>query len=88
MTEQKTHHHLYKCLGQVVNKRRKSMKMSQQDLAEAAGLDRTFISNIEQGSRNPSFRSIAHIAHGLKLRFSRLVGECEQCMRRCDEDAA
>jgi transcriptional regulator with XRE-family HTH domain len=54
--------------------------MSQQELAEEAGVDRAFISNIERGKRNPSFGTVALIANGLKMRFTRLVHKCEECM--------
>jgi transcriptional regulator with XRE-family HTH domain len=75
----KKHVHLYTCLGEVVTSRRKRLGMSQQDLAEEAGVDRAFISNIERGKRNPSFGTVALLASGLKMKFARLVHNCEQC---------
>lgn len=77
--ESKLHKHLYNCLGEVIASRRKRLKMSQEQLAENSGIDRSFISNVEGGRRNPSFGTVAHIAHGLKMRYSRLVARCEQC---------
>ena len=79
-TERKSHTHLYKCLGDVVAFRRKKLQMSQQELAEKAGIDRAFISNIEQGKRNPSFGAVANLAYGLQIRYSRLISKCEECM--------
>ena len=79
-TPRKSHTHLYKCLGDVVATRRKKLQMSQQDLAQKAGIDRAFISNIEQGKRNPSFGAVANLAHGLQIRYSRLISKCEECM--------
>jgi transcriptional regulator with XRE-family HTH domain len=76
------HKHLYQCLAEVVSSKRKSLKMTQQQLAKASGIDRVFISNVEQGKRKPSFGSVSSIARGLNLRYSKLVGECEKCMIR------
>jgi transcriptional regulator with XRE-family HTH domain len=74
------HTHLYKCLGKVINLRRRRLGLSQQELAENAGVDRTFISNVENGQRNPSFGTVASIAGGLKMRYARLVHNCEECV--------
>lgn len=76
------HQHLYTCLGEVINTRRKGLGLSQEELADKSGVDRAFISNIEQGKRNPSFGTVASIASGLKMRYSRLVTKCEQCKER------
>jgi transcriptional regulator with XRE-family HTH domain len=81
MTNKHPHNqHIYACLGQVINLRRKRLKISQEELAEHAGVDRAFISNVERGKRNPSFGIIASIATGLKMRYSRLVAKCEKCV--------
>jgi transcriptional regulator with XRE-family HTH domain len=81
MNTRRQHTHLYTCLGKVVTDRRKRLGMSQQELADDAGVDRAFISNIERGKRNPSFGTIALIAGGLKMRYARLVHNCEECMQ-------
>jgi len=80
--EEQIHQHLYTCLGEVVNTRRKRLKMSQKELADKAGIDRVYLSNVEHGKSKPSFGTVAGIAQGLKLRYSRLVGECEECMKK------
>jgi transcriptional regulator with XRE-family HTH domain len=88
MSEKRSfHQRLYECLGQVVSLRRKRLGMSQQDLAEDSGVDRAFISNVERGKRNPSFGTIASIANGLRMRFARLVDNCERCTRNQDKSA-
>jgi len=81
-TDPPSHQHLYTCLGEVVHRLRKRLHLSQQELADDSGLDRVFISNIEQGTRKPSFGSVSNLAHGLKLRYSRLVSKCEECMKK------
>ncbi len=77
-----THQHLYKCLGEVVSNRRKRLRMSQQELSAESGIDRVFISNIEQGKRRASFGAVSNLARGLKLRYSRLVARCEDCQQQ------
>jgi len=71
---------LYDCLGQVIALRRKRIGLSQEELGEDAGVDRAFISSIERGKRNPSFGAIARIANGLRMRYTRLVDNCERCV--------
>jgi transcriptional regulator with XRE-family HTH domain len=70
---------LYQCLGQIVTARRRRLGMSQEELAEEAGIDRAFLSKIEGGKKQPSFGLVADIAQGLKMRYARLVQNCEDC---------
>jgi transcriptional regulator with XRE-family HTH domain len=71
---------LYECLGQIVTNRRKRLGMSQEELADAAGIDRAFLSKIEGGKKQPSFGLVADIAQGLRMRYARLVQNCEECV--------
>ncbi len=73
------HQEFYRCLGEVITMRRKRLGMSQEDLAEESGVDRSFISNVERGKRNPSLGAVKSIADGLRTRCSRLVNKCEEC---------
>ncbi len=52
--------------GKKVREIRKSNGVSQESLAELAGLDRTYISDIENGKRNVSIETIFKIAGGLE----------------------
>jgi transcriptional regulator with XRE-family HTH domain len=81
-TTHQAHTHLYTCLGEVISLRRKRLHMSQGDLAEESGVNRAFISNIEQGKRKPSFGAVASLSHGLRIRYSRLIAKCEECMKK------
>lgn len=46
---------------------RERTEISQEELAFRAGLDRTYISGIERGVRNPSLKSMQRVAAVLKL---------------------
>jgi transcriptional regulator with XRE-family HTH domain len=79
MPNKHVHNELYRCLGQVIALRRKRLGMSQEKLAESSGVDRSFLSGVEQGKRTPSFGTVASIATGLKMKYARLVHNCEEC---------
>jgi transcriptional regulator with XRE-family HTH domain len=79
------HEHLYSCLGEVIKSRRKKLELSQEQLAAGAGIDRAFLSNLERGQRKPSFGTVASIARGLKIKYSRLVAKCETCQSERDK---
>ncbi|GMQ23682.1 helix-turn-helix transcriptional regulator [Algoriphagus sp. oki45] len=52
--------------GKKVRTIRKKEGVSQESLADLAGLDRTYISDIENGKRNVSIETIFKIAEALK----------------------
>ena len=53
-------------LAENVRTNRKRLALSQEDLAEAAGLHRTYVSGIERGVRNPSIAIVARLANALR----------------------
>lgn len=57
-------------LGKKVREFRVALGYSQEKLGELAGLDRTYISGIERGARNPSLKNISKLAKALKTRPS------------------
>jgi transcriptional regulator with XRE-family HTH domain len=64
-----------KALGLRIRKLRDAKGWSQERLAEAAYLDRSYLAGIERGLRNPSVRSLLKIAGALKVRIGELFGE-------------
>ena len=58
--------------GRAVRKRRRELDLSQEDLAERAGLHRNYISDIERGDRNPSLENIQKLVKALDTRVSAL----------------
>jgi transcriptional regulator with XRE-family HTH domain len=53
--------------GDHVRSKRLALGLSQEDFAEKAGLDRTYIGGIERGRRNVSLLNIEKIADALDI---------------------
>jgi transcriptional regulator with XRE-family HTH domain len=58
--------------GQRLRELRLRKNLSQEALAELAQLDRTYISGIERGKRNPSLRNLISIANALEISLASL----------------
>jgi transcriptional regulator with XRE-family HTH domain len=69
---------LENAIGRVITTRRKRLGMSQEALAEAAGLHPTYIGLIERGLRCPSTRVLMSLAEGLDMKASNLMGSIER----------
>lgn len=66
--------------GIVLNKYRRALKITQENLALEANLDRTFISLLEQGKRKPTINTIFSIALVLKVSPSKIVKDVEDLL--------
>ena len=60
-------------LGQAIRARRLALGLSQEQLAMQCGFDRTYISMLERGIRNPSLTNLLRLAEGLKTSVSKLT---------------
>lgn len=60
-------------LGEEIRKRRQGKNISQEALAEIADFDRTYISLLERGARNPSFTNLCRVAAALNVTPSELL---------------
>jgi transcriptional regulator with XRE-family HTH domain len=60
-------------LGKKVRELRTGANLSQERLGEITGLDRTYISGIERGVRNPSLKSLHKLSKALKISISDLT---------------
>lgn len=60
-------------LGARIREARKNKGLSQLALAEKCGCNRNYISMLERGERNPSYKSLVMIAQGLGVALSKLV---------------
>lgn len=64
---------IQKKFGDKLHELRKQRGLSQEDLASKSGLHRTYISDIERGSRNLSLKNIDKIAKALGLTAKSLL---------------
>jgi len=59
-------------LGRVLRSFRTRSGISQEDLADRAGLHRTYVGSVERGERNPSFLSLTKILEASGARWTSL----------------
>jgi transcriptional regulator with XRE-family HTH domain len=64
-------------LGLAVKARRQELGITQETLANDSGLHQRWISNVENGKRNPSYGSLRRLASGLDLSASELIARAE-----------
>jgi transcriptional regulator with XRE-family HTH domain len=62
-------------IGKRIVKLRKKLGMTQEDLAGEAELDRSYLSEIENGHKKLSVETLTRIATALKVKASVLLGE-------------
>ena len=63
--------------GFAVKDRRESLGLTQEEFAERAGIHRTYLSDIERGTRNVSLINFERVATALSLRISELFQTVE-----------
>ena len=59
--------------GERVRARRQELGITQETLANCAGINRTYIGSLETGQRNPSLETIARLAIALSADAAELV---------------
>ena len=60
-------------LGRAVRERRIALKLTQAELAEIADLEPSYVSRIESGGANVSFKTVVALARALDMRASWLI---------------
>ncbi len=68
--------------GQAVRTKREELELSQEDLGFESELDRTYISGIERGVRNPTLKTIWRLADALSTTPSALLKASEKWASR------
>lgn len=58
---------IQRAFGQAVRARRETLRLSQEEVAQRAGLHRTYISDVERGARNVALNTIARLADALSV---------------------
>jgi transcriptional regulator with XRE-family HTH domain len=67
--------------GEVIRTRRTTQGLSQEELADQAGLHRTYIGLVERGKRMPSIEMVRRLALALSTTMTALVSLLEKRIR-------
>jgi ribosome-binding protein aMBF1 (putative translation factor) len=67
--------------GVVVQRRREALGLSQERLAHVAGIDRSYVSDIELGKKRLGLGIAQKVATGLGASLSELIAEAESDMK-------
>jgi transcriptional regulator with XRE-family HTH domain len=68
--------------GGVLRRYRSEMNMSQEELAFRAGVDRTFVSRIERGLRQPTITTLIALGSAIGVSAAELVRDTEAELQR------
>lgn len=68
--------------GRAVRKHRDAAGLSQEQLADLAGIHRTYIGDVERGERNLGLVNVYRIAEALKVKLSVLAADSEAFLKR------
>lgn len=60
-------------LGENIKTARNKLEISQERLAEKCNFDRTYISLLERGKRNPSYLNLIRLCDGLEINITELL---------------
>jgi transcriptional regulator with XRE-family HTH domain len=66
-----------KALGRAVRAIRDEQGLSQPQVAQASGLQQTWISHIENGRRNPSWSNLGRLADGLGVTVAEIAVQAQ-----------
>ena len=64
-----------KIVGENVRRAREAIGVSQEELGDRAGIDRTYVSAVERGVRNPTVKVLARLAEALAVPTAALLKE-------------
>lgn len=66
-----------RAFGETVRALRRERKLSQEALALDSGVDRSFLSQLENGHREPTISTALRLAYGLEVTASQLLARME-----------
>lgn len=72
--------------GQALRHFRTKLKISQERLSQESGLDRSYISLLERGLRQPSLTTILLLAKALNSSSLELISEVEKLLNENNKD--
>ncbi len=68
-------------LSLVLRARREGLGLSQSELARLSGLHRSYIGDLERGSRNISVRNLTRLAEAMGVKPSKLMSSAEKTLK-------
>jgi transcriptional regulator with XRE-family HTH domain len=77
MAKKRSHPKIQERFGDAVRARREELELTQEDLAGLAKIHRTYLSDVERGTRNISLVNIELLAAALSLSISELFQRVE-----------
>lgn len=69
-------------MGDAVRARQAELGLSQERLAYASKVDRTYVSGVERGVKNPTIQTLRKLSGGLQCRPSELLARAEDLASR------
>jgi transcriptional regulator with XRE-family HTH domain len=75
------HAELLRAFGRAVRGLRTERGLSQERLAELAGIHRTYVADVERGERNVGLVNVARLADGLGVDLQTLMGRTQAARR-------
>ena len=72
--------HIATAFGRVLREQRETRGISQEDLALSADVDRSFVSQMERGIRQPTLTTLVKLCKALGVSPSTLVGRMERLL--------
>lgn len=73
---------LEEAVALVIRRKRAELRISQEELADRANLDRTYVSAVERGLYNPTIKTLFAVAKAVKETPSDLIREVEVAFAR------
>jgi transcriptional regulator with XRE-family HTH domain len=82
-----------KAAGREIRKHRLKLGLSQEQLAERAGLHRNYVGFLERGERNASLKALFSVAQSLGIGLGEMLGGIPQqnitaCSSKSDSDGS
>lgn len=70
--------HIAQNIAIAIKAQRKMLGITQEELADLAGIDRTYASQLERAIANPSLTVMCKVADALQLNLIDLLGDCNK----------
>ena len=61
---------IFQKFGTILKEKRKEKELTREELADRAGIHRTYVAGIEGGHRNPSLKNIYRLAKALGIKIN------------------